>query len=129
MNSIVKINGVHSSFLVLSSGPHDPAKRHTALGSLMQRDPEGWARLKGLISQLALPPVMVKDVGAVRPNHVHVQTPEGHWMHITDLYLDEQSGALVFAKIIDGETVWSYSIRFDETIPPWRLEKIPEVPR
>lgn len=93
-----------------------------ALGALLERDQEAWARLCGLIAILSLPPHETrKGVPVDSRACVTVEVTPGVWKNIERVYVS--STAIVVAQGINGHSIgWTFPQ--PGPVPVWQWHKI-----
>lgn len=110
------INGNHAKPInghnrpMVTSHLHDTTAR--AMAELHERDPEAWARLRGAMAVLALPPV----AGHER-REIEIQIANDRWQRVDGV-----------SVMLDGVAFWSragqgsqeFFFRASEGVPQWR---------
>ena len=93
-----------------------PPDRHEILQSILERDPEAWARLKGALAILALPSVRCADRSQAT-RLIEIEVEPGVWEVADRVTFVER--AVIFAHGVNGHTK---QYPFDlGAIPQWRL--------
>ena len=99
-------------------------EQRAALAALLERDPEGWASLRGLIAMLSLPPRGGHHDDGDRRSHVTVEVAPGVWQGVNRVYV--RADAIVVAQGINGHSVgWTFPQ--PGPVPAWEYHKIAPV--
>lgn len=116
-----KANGVANGHArSMDENPRDlvawpPEARNAVLSMLAERDPEAWARLRGMLAILELPRLRGFES---RPRLVEIELTDGEWVLIDSVrfHYDEIS----FGRGLDRSWVIPLDPRVFPGIPRWR---------